>query len=238
MLDYDGTLAPFRVERNQAIPYPGVREAVAAIIRTGSRVAIVSGRPSAEVIPLLGIKPHPEVWGGHGFERARRGGEVERFPLPEGQAESLDRALSELGNAGLGPRLEAKYGSLAVHWRGDEQEEVARIRSLVLPVLECGADAGLARREFDSGLELRATGRDKGTTVRQLLAEAGEDVVCAYLGDDITDEDAFLALGESGLGVLVRPEPRPSAAAVWIKPPDELLEFLSRWARACRGDPR
>jgi trehalose-6-phosphatase len=55
----------------------------------------------------------------------------------------------------------------------------------------------------------------------------------AYLGDDRTDEDAFKALAGRGLAVLVREELRPTAAAVWLRPPVELLDFLQRWMTAC-----
>ena len=54
----------------------------------------------------------------------------------------------------------------------------------------------------------------------------------AYLGDDLTDEDAFRAVATRGLGILVRQELRKTAAVAWLRPPEELLDFLHRWARA------
>ncbi|MEW5924967.1 MAG: hypothetical protein AB1746_13365, partial [Candidatus Zixiibacteriota bacterium] len=54
----------------------------------------------------------------------------------------------------------------------------------------------------------------------------------AYLGDDMTDEDAFSALPDSALSVLVRPEYRETKARKWIRPPEELLEFFDRWIEA------
>ena len=73
---------------------------------------------------------------------------------------------------------------------------------------------------------------DKGSAVRTLLAELAPGAAIAYLGDDLTDEDAFHAIGDRGLRVLVRPEQRPSAADIWLRPPEELLAFLGRWARS------
>ena len=65
MLDYDGTLAPFHDERDSAFPYPGVAATLQDIIRGGhTRVVIVSGRGVDDLIPLLGIQPIPEIWGG------------------------------------------------------------------------------------------------------------------------------------------------------------------------------
>jgi len=56
-----------------------------------------------------------------------------------------------------------------------------------------------------------------------------KETVAAYLGDDFTDEDAFTAIKGHGIGILVRKEFRPTEADIWIKPPDELLSFLSDW---------
>ena len=64
-----------------------------------------------------------------------------------------------------------------------------------------------------------------------ILEEMGGSGAVAYLGDDRTDEDAFEAIAGKGLGVLVRPERRPTAAEVWLKPPGELLDFLDQWQR-------
>jgi trehalose 6-phosphate phosphatase len=52
----------------------------------------------------------------------------------------------------------------------------------------------------------------------------------AFLGDDLTDEDAFRKLKGRGMAILVRDEYRPTEAEVWLKPPHELLEFLEQWA--------
>ena len=70
LLDYDGTLAPFRVDRFLARPWAGVRELLTRIQQQGrTRMAIISGRSAHEIRPLLGIDPPFEVWGLHGAER-------------------------------------------------------------------------------------------------------------------------------------------------------------------------
>src|ERR1700689_4561078 len=78
LLDYDGTLAPFCLNRQQALPYPGVTALLQEIIDNGrTRVIIITGRNAHEVMPLLAIHPRPEVWGCHGLERMRPGGNCE-----------------------------------------------------------------------------------------------------------------------------------------------------------------
>ena len=49
------------------------------------------------------------------------------------------------------------------------------------------------------------------------------------IGDDLTDEDAFKAIKDNGLGILVRKKYRNSAADVWLQPPDQLMQFLNYW---------
>jgi trehalose 6-phosphate phosphatase len=57
----------------------------------------------------------------------------------------------------------------------------------------------------------------------------------AYLGDDLTDEDAFAALGDRGFSILVRTEVRASCARFWLRPPKELLAFLDEWIAASKN---
>jgi len=89
--------------------------------------------------------------------------------------------------------------------------------------------------EFDGGLELRVPGQDKSDAIEIILREIGPGVPVAYLGDDITDESAFRALEHRGLTVLVRREHRKSAERIWLRPPEELLEFLTLWRDAYRA---
>ncbi len=251
-LDYDGTLAPFRVARDRAYPYPEVREVVAAVQAAGgTRVVVVSGRPVAEIVPLLGVCPVPEIWGSHGWERRQaddsasaarsaRGscGEPATatspgswVELPAEVTEVLGKAWQRLQRIGHHQRGERKPASVAVHWRGLPAVQSQEIRSQVHAQWQQLAEVGnLELLEFDGGLELRARGRDKGHAVRTLLAETGPRAVMAYLGDDRTDEDAFCALRRQDLAVLVRSDSRPTAARYWLRPPEELLFFLRRWA--------
>ena len=130
----------------------------------------------------------------------------------------------------LGGRSETKPACLAVHWRGLANEAAAAIRAIVSENWALHArDSGLELHDFDGGVELRVPGRHKGDAVRMIRKEM-PDALLAYLGDDLTDEDAFAALGEQDLGVLVRKDLRPATAAgLWITPPEELLAFLQRW---------
>ena len=237
MLDYDGTLAPFRVERDQAFPYPGVREALKKIRHSGkTRLIIVTGRKIEDVLPLLGLTPPPEIWGSHGLERLLPDGSYRRKPISKEQRDLLTQMKHWAEKFGWTPRFERKPGGAAFHWRGLSDSEKERLAQAVLNRWKVLAEqVGFLLHYFDGGLEFRTKGISKGEAVRQLLKESEPETCAAYLGDDQTDEDAFRALGDRGLSVLVRGEPRPTAAAIRLVPPDELLNFLKKWCEAAGG---
>lgn len=237
LLDYDGTLAPFCLNRRQALPYPGVTALLEEIIANGrTRVVIVTGRNAHEVIPLLAVHPCLEIWGCHGLERLRPDGNCETPRVEEPVLRAMADADRWLRHQGLHSRAEFKTGAVAIHWRGlDEAAAAETRRQVLLGWLPIAQSTPMQLLEFDGGIEMRMPGRDKGDAVRIILDEIGPEVPVAYLGDDITDERAFLALGNRGLTVLVRPEWRKTAAALWIRPPEGLRDFLTRWLQACRG---
>ncbi len=237
LLDYDGTLAPFRVQPDKAVPYPGVRRILNLILKAQhTRVVLITGRWTKDLIPLLGLKQLPEIWGSHGWERLRADGSYQIAQFDELALKGLAEADVWVETEGLADRCEYKPGCLALHWRGLKPIRIQRIRAKVSknwPLL--AYKKGLILTEFDGGMELRVQGRNKGHAVKTILRETEKGAVVTYLGDDITDEDAFKALKGKGLSVLVREEFRPTTADVWLKPPEGLLEFLSRWHKTRRG---
>jgi trehalose 6-phosphate phosphatase len=238
MLDYDGTLAPFQVRPERATPYPGVEELLDDIMAAEhSRVVIVTGRPVGDLVPLLNLRRRPELWGAHGWERLLPDGRGARIPLDVNVRRQLDegeRRARELARAGA--RLETKPASVALHWRGASALAAARIREALPQLWEpLAANGDVELLPFDGGVELRARGCNKQHAVKAVLSESPGEAAVAYLGDDLTDEEAFEAVKPHGLAVLVRPEFRETAADLWIRPPRELLAFLRRWRDACGG---
>ncbi len=230
-LDYDGTLAPFHVDPGEAYPYPEVRPLLENIVlRPDIRLVIISGRRIHDLKRLLNLDPLPELWGSHGLERRRKDGAYEVASMDEDALTALVNADKWIEKKGLTGQCEKKPGCLAVHWRGLSREKQTQIRRLFETEWKdmAGADC-LLLNEFDGGLEIRVPGPDKGDAASMLLAEMEKDTVVAYLGDDFTDEDAFRAIKGRGLGVLVRGTFRSTSADIWLTPPQELLEFLSRW---------
>jgi trehalose 6-phosphate phosphatase len=238
LLDYDGTLAPFRKNRYEALPYPGVTPLLRKIRATGrTRLVLIAGRCVHELIPLLDVFPHPEIWGTHGLERLHTDGSLEMQPIDQNTLEALSAADEWVDGLKLHRLTEHKPGSLAVHWRGLTDDEAREVRDKVLLGWSSIADRPCLRLEqFDGGVEMRMADPNKGDAVRTILTEMDvEDAPVAYLGNDESDEDAFRTLQNRGLCVLVRPQWRETAANVWLRPPAQLLTFLRDWLAACRA---
>jgi trehalose 6-phosphate phosphatase len=236
MLDYDGTLAPFQNDPERALPYPGISQVLQEIVRIGkTRVVIISGRDSKDLVPLLEIEPHPEVWGLHGLQRLKPDGSADIPPLNQRTVSELAAAEDWLRYQHLQHTAEFKTGSIAVHWRGLSEWEAESVRGRVLlgwtPLAKY---TRLDLLEFDGGVEIRAHNADKGAAVSTILSEMNADTPAAYLGDDTTDEKAFQAVNGRGLTVLVRSRWRKTAAQLWLRPPDDLLELLRLWLQACQ----
>lgn len=234
LLDYDGTLAPFNCNPARAYPYPGISDALHLIRRqTGTRLVVVTGRPASEIPTLLNVSGI-EVWGCHGLERLRSDGTSEIVRVDARLLAAIETAGHLISCEGFFNLAERKIASIAVHWRGKEYmaENITRRMRHVWSLIPDRSDLRFA--PFDGGIEIRVAHIDKGDAVRTVFRDMGPDVAVAYLGDDVTDEDAFGALTHRGLNVLVRKQCRPTLADVWIKPPSGLLEFFRRWITACR----
>ncbi|MGA7340946.1 MAG: trehalose-phosphatase [Terracidiphilus sp.] len=242
LLDYDGTLAPFRVDRFKARPWAGVRELLNCIqSQKRTRLVVITGRPAEEIVPLLGLETRPEVWGLHGAERLYPDGRREMDTVAPAARAQLDEMRTLLRRDSLGGLFEEKPNAAVMHWRGVAPEKARRIEKRTRELFEPPARTeGLTLLEFECGLELRA-GRDKGGAVRAILQEASENGMvsfpAAYLGDDLTDEAAFAAMKGRGLSVLVRREWRETQAEVWLRPPEELAVFFKSWMFACDSGP-
>lgn len=235
LLDYDGTLAPFQEDPQTAYPYKGVEEILNSIISSDSvRVVLISGRRADDLTKLLRLDNMPEIRGSHGFERLLPDGRSEQKELGDKECQGLDQAKQWAEETDLQARLERKPAGLAFHWRGINDEMAESIRSKIVNEWQNkAADFNLELLDFECGIELKSRDTNKGRAVKSIFDELDQPAAVAYLGDDLTDEDAFEALGNKGLAVLVRKELCETSADLWIKPPLELIDFLTRFDSAC-----
>lgn len=237
ILDYDGTLAPFVADPAKAVPYPGVVEALARVVRAGGRLVFVTGRDCEDIPKLLDLGLPVEVWGSHGGERLYPDGVKHTLKPTSGQCAGFDEAERWARNAGYAAALERKPGCMSFHLRGMTLDARGAARDDAVGAWGLiSREYDLNLRDFDGGIELRVPDIHKGRAVQAVLHESGGGASVFYLGDDFTDEDAFDALSGQGVSVLVRPEPRASSARWWLRPPEDLLAFLGMVASICERD--
>lgn len=231
-LDYDGTLTPIVDRPEDARLDAGVRETVAALARRHP-LAVVSGRDLDDVRARVGVD-EAFYAGSHGFDIAGPGGSRHRHPEALLRVGALDAAEAELAARlrGLpGARLERKAFSLALHHRLVADELLPRLRAAVDAVraAQPGLRVQAGKKVFDFQPDVAW---HKGRAVQWLMAALGDDgLVPLYVGDDVTDEDAFVTLADAGVTVAVLEGPRPTAAQYRLPDPagvHELLRALRR----------
>lgn len=204
-LDYDGTLAPFHVDRMKAFALPEALDAVDAIGKNPKfDIAIVSGRPIEELLTLLGKKISFHLIGSHGWEQRYPDSRMKPSLILQVQKEGLMRAAGIGVEFGFRALIEEKAASVALHTRPLDEKDKTKAEARILKAWRPMEYAHkLEVRRFNGGVEIRATGRDKGVALTELLAELGEPFPL-YIGDDDTDEDAFRLVNyKNGLSVKV-----------------------------------
>lgn len=235
VLDYDGTLAPFHVDRMKALPLDGVVELLTTIRdETDTYLAIMTGRPLSELLALLGDLDIP-VSASQGSEFMYPDGRRESLVPSDRQRLRLDRAEEEARERSPHGRVERKIIGVALHTRGMEPELAKKIEDDVCRAWEVDADEHrLDCRHFNGGIELRIKNIDKGTALSALLDGRPADGLCVYVGDDETDEDALLVLRDSGYGIKVGNPDVPTYARGRLRGPEDVREFLRSWISVTR----
>jgi trehalose-phosphatase len=231
-LDFEGTLAAIVPRHEDAAMAPAMRAAVERLARRVP-VAVVSGRDLADVKARVGLTGIAYA-GGHGFDIEDRDGR--RHAAGPDPKPALDAAEAFLAPrlAGLGHvRIERKARSVAVHVRSASSADAARAASAVDDALAAGG--GLRKGAGKAVFELQpAIDWHKGRAVLWLLQAWDLDrstLPPVYVGDDLTDEDAFQAIAGRGVGIVVGTGDRPTHATFAL--PDtaavqRLLEGLAR----------
>ncbi len=195
--DYDGVLARLRDDPAAAVLEPGIGELLGRLAAVeGVTVALVSGRGVEDLQRTSGLTG-PFRWvGSHGAEfDGPLAGEL------ASRRDALAAALAPLVDAVPGARLEVKPASAAVHVRTVADRGAAQ-QLLDDAAAGPGAAPELTAKPGKDVLELAVTDADKGSALLRLRDELGAAAVL-YMGDDVTDEDAFRALGAGEVGIKV-----------------------------------
>jgi trehalose 6-phosphate phosphatase len=230
-LDYDGTLTPIVSHPEDAWLSESMRQTLRSLAARVP-VAILSGRDLDDVrgrVLVDGIV----YAGSHGFDIAGAGGL--RRELGAAYLPVLDTAETELREALdeiPGAQLERKHFSVAAHYRNVSENDAFRVAQAVDAV--AASHRKLRRLDGKKVYELLPDiDWNKGKAVLWLLETLGlesRNVLPIYVGDDRTDEDAFRALENRGVAILVSEHPQVTAANYRLHNPEEVEEFLQKVA--------
>ncbi len=234
-LDYDGTLSPIVSDPGAATLVDGAAEAL-ELVAAVCPVAVLSGRDLADIRTRVG---RPGLWyaGSHGFELAGPDGTYHQNDAAAAFVPVLGRAAAELCDSLVqipGVRVEHKRFAVAVHYREVAPEHVGEI---IAATHRLGQRAGLRVTGGRMLVELRPDiDWDKGTALAWIRdhVEATGSLMPIYIGDDLTDEDAFDTVQFDGVGIVVRHDEdgdRKTAANFTLQSPDQVREFLQRGSR-------
>lgn len=232
-LDFDGTLTPIVERPDLAVLSAPMRVTLQRLARLCG-VAVVSGRDLDDIRERVGVAELAYA-GSHGFDIVGPAGYGHAPAAAQAAVPDLDAAEHELRARVAevrGALLERKRFGLAVHFR------------MVAPggevAVERAVDAALRGRprlEKRHGKKvfelLPAIAWDKGAAVqwlREAFGWAGAETMSMYIGDDVTDEDAFRVLRNDGVGIVVSDVARSTAAHYRLNDPQQVAQFLNSLA--------
>ncbi|MER2998208.1 trehalose-phosphatase [Pontibacter populi] len=230
-LDYDGCLTPIVKQPEMAVLSPEMREVLEHLSRVCT-VAIVSGRDRRNVAQLVNLE-NLFYAGSHGFDisgpdgmHIEPGGAAEALPA----LDEADVILKEKLKDVEGSIVERKRYAIAVHFRNVADEQVAIVDQAVEDVLILFPQLkkGLGKKIYELKPNLNW---HKGKAVLWLMDTLHlnrSDILPIYIGDDITDEDAFASLQGTGTGILVGAHDDKTAASYSLKDVDEVRIFLQK----------
>jgi trehalose 6-phosphate phosphatase len=190
--DVDGTISPIARSPESATLSANVRRNLRSLVRKFHLVAVISGRSVEDVRRLVGVSGIVYI-GNHGLERWTSQG-VLHPPKAEQYLPVFQAVKTKLSDClGDGIIVEDKRLSISIHYRQRQQPENARAE-ILCAIRRLTAANQLRLTEGRCVVELRPPiATDKGTALGSLIREYALRSVL-YLGDDLTDVDAFLAL--------------------------------------------
>jgi trehalose 6-phosphate phosphatase len=235
--DFDGTLTTIAEKPELANIKEGTREILQSLAcERRFTVGIVSGRALSDLKEKVNLKGIIYA-GNHGFEIEGPGLNFIN-PLAE-EIKPFFRIIRQILMMTLGTikgvLVEDKGLTLSVHYRQVNDEQSKDVKSLVERVISGPVSHGLLKMTSGKKVyELRpAVNWDKGKAVRLLMKRYGKGgrnsgLLPIYLGDDLTDEDAFQIIEKYGNGISIYiGEPNSnSEARYYLYSPDEVHIFL------------
>ena len=234
-LDYDGTLTPIVESPAKALISKQTKHLLKRLSANyRCKLAIISGRALQDIKKKIGVR-NIIYSGNHGLEIE---GPSIRFEVPVSfNYKTIIKQIKKELNKRLSPingvLLEDKGFSLSLHYRLVDKERIPFVKTTFNEVVSPYLNNKIKTKTGKKVLEVRPPVEwDKGKVALWLLDKqryilCGKSVMPIYIGDDVTDEDAFRALKNKSLTVFVG-NPKKSHAKYYLKNTKEVFEFLKR----------
>jgi trehalose 6-phosphate phosphatase len=232
-LDYDGTLTPIVKRPEDATLADEMRKTLKELSEKFV-VAIVTGRDKEDVESLVGLEGLIYA-GSHGYIITGPNELFMEHPDSEKIIPKLDQIEKELvlalKNTTEGTQVDRKRYAIGIHYRNARDEDRDVVYRLVADMLRKypGHKIGEGKMivEIKPDIDWH-----KGKAVEWILDALGlagnDDVVPVFIGDDITDEDAFEALEDKGVGILVGGHGQPTFARYALNNVSQVRDFLEK----------
>lgn len=223
--DFDGTISTLAEDPSAARPVDGAVASLAALASLPNTwAAVVSGRALIDLTQLAGMPESVHLVGSHGTE-FEVGSIIAVSPT---ETALLDTVLAQCRALCVGVEgvvIEAKPASVAVHVRRVSRVNAERLLSAVRA--GPGSLPGVHVLEGKEVVELAVFRGAKGDGVA-VLQDRWEITATLFVGDDVTDESAFAALGTGDVSVKVG---EGESLAMWRLPdPESVVDLLNRLA--------
>jgi len=232
-LDYDGTLTSIVPRPEDAILSEAMKETLRELVKVFT-VAVVTGRDKEDVENLVGLDELIYA-GSHGYIISGPEGLSMEHPDSKKIIPKLDEIEAELkellGKMTEGTQLDRKRYAIGIHFRNARPEDEKVVYDVVEQMLE--KYPGHKKGEGKKIMEIKPDlDWHKGKAVEWILdaleISEKEDMIPIFIGDDITDEDAFETLKDKGIGILVGGHGQKTHAKYALKNVFQVREFFEK----------
>ncbi len=212
-LDYDGTLTPIVSRPEKAVLSNSTRQTLQKLAAQAP-VTILSGRDLEDGFDIAGPRG------------LRKQIATDFLPILEAAGRELNEKLAGIPGA----LVERKRFSIAAHYRQANENAAAKVQRAVNKVAAQHPQLRLlvGKKVYELQPDIDWNKGKALLWLLEMISSEPREIFPIYVGDDLTDEDAFRVIKQCGLGIVVSEEPRPTAARYALKTPAEVDRFLHK----------
>lgn len=228
-LDFDGTLAPIQKDPARSAMPDEVREQLQSLANAGRCfVTVLSGRSLKDIKSKLGMSNicyggnHGLAISGNGMAYVHPGALLAKAAI-DMAGRRLNKEVARIEGAWV----ERKQFSVSLHYRSADKGDIQLVKSVFYKVkAELSETDSLSVMKGKKILELLPDIMwDKGSAVLWILKRLEDVHLPVYIGDDVTDENAFRAIGKKGITIRVGTS-KKTCAQYYLKTSQEVQRLL------------